>query len=218
MDARRNVRARLRGYARIRGADLGGIPFEVMGETVDFSRKGIGLIVDRDVFAPGMVLSLDLPGKLSSTAVVQWTSGASERSFRLGLRLINPAASFRFRVAACFLLAFALISQVSFSRPRASSRTFSRDRCTVSLADMKSAIRSTLGKYGYLSEDEKTFLSIQHERMAPEEYTRWLAGFYKDERKRNAAFAWYRDTVQATADTVRTTAAAQAERVAGGTQ
>jgi hypothetical protein len=219
MNARHNVRAKLREYARIRGIDGGGKPFDIQGETVDFSRKGLGLIVDRDLFVPGMVLSLDLPGKLSSSAVVQWTRGSvSERSIRVGLQLVNPAASFRFRMAACFLLAFALISQLSIARPRRFSRAPNGEHCTVGLADMKSVIQRTLGKYGFLSEDEKTFLTIQHERMSPEEYTRWLAGFFKDERKRNAAFAWYRYTFQERTDTGRSPAAMPSEALSSGTQ
>ncbi len=136
MNTRRNVRARLEKCVRIAGTDDRGNPFELGGQTVDFSRRGLGLIVDSDVLVPGMVLSLEMPGKLASRAVVQWTRRESgECAARAGLRLIDPKPSLAFRLAACFLLSFALLTQISFSRPRSFSRAAAGERCTVGLAD-----------------------------------------------------------------------------------
>ncbi len=219
MNARRNVRASLHECVRLNGTDRFGNPIELEGKSVDFSRKGIGLVLDQDLLAPGAVVSLNLPRKLHSRAVVQWSRrDAQDGKVRVGLQLINPEASVRFRFAACFLLAFALLSQVSLSRGRLFQRPATTSRCTMSLADMKSLIQNTVGKYGYLTDDEKTFLTIQHQRMAPADYSKWLDSFFNEERKRGAARAWYRDTFQAQDNAVMNAYAPQTEQVAGGAQ
>lgn len=221
MNSRRNVRASLHEYVRIRGTDRWGNPFDIQGESTDFSRKGLGLLVDRDIMSPGSVLTLDVPHKLRSNAVVQWARRDAREGFiRVGLRLVNPQASFRFRLAACFLLTMAIFSQVSMAKPRTFQRVPTAAHCTVGLAEMKTIIDSAFSKIGFLTEGERAFLKIQHERMPSEEYARWLGGFFRNEKKKAAAMAWYQNNYQAQDQAIRSAAEAVAgsESAMGGTQ
>ncbi len=221
MNSRRNVRANLQETVRIRGTDRWGNPFEIQGQSLDFSRKGLGLLVEKDVVAPGTMVSVDLPKKLRSSAVVQWTRREGDVGpVRLGVRLVDPQATMRFRLVACCLLALALLSQVSFARGRTVVRSDDNSRCTVSLNHMKNVIENKLGKISPVSESEKAFVHLQHQQSSCEKYTHDFekSGFFGDEKRRSAVEAWHWHTYHSQDEAVRAAAVQSAETTLGGTR
>ncbi len=220
MNGRRNVRANLRESVRLRGTDRWGNPFEIDGKSLDFSRKGLGLSIDKDIVAPGTVVSVDLPNKLKSSAVVQWIRrNGEEGQVRLGVLLTQPQTTLRFRLVAFGLLAIALLSQISFARNRNFTRSTGESRCTVSLNHLKSTIENNVGRFAVISENEKAFIHLQHQQMSCEQYTRDFekSGFFGDERKRSAAEQWHWMIYHAKDDAVRAGAIQNAEATLQGT-
>jgi hypothetical protein len=220
MQGRQNVRAGLSEIVRLRGTDRWGNPFEMDGRSLDFSRKGLGLVVQKDIVAQGTVVSVDLPNKLKSQAVVQWTRGENGNgSVRLGVRLINPKATWSFRLVATFLLGVALLSQVSFARERSYTRSASAPRCTVSMVQMKNMIQSTIGSAVQISDNEKAFVHLQHQQMSCEKYTKDFekSGFFGDDKKRSAVEHWHWQTYHAQDEAVRSNAIQSAEAALHGT-
>jgi hypothetical protein len=221
MDSRRNVRASLRVQVTLRGLDRAGLPFEVKGESVDFSRKGLGLLVDKNIVAADSMVCLSVPGRFQSGAIVQWTrpDPATGQS-RLGLRLINPKVSTPLRLAASLLLCFALLAQISPARSRRIVRAVPRSSCVMSLADMKSAIAETLSQYALVSDTDKAFVHILHQHMTCEQYTRAYeeSDFYPDPRTRTAIANWHWTVYHATDEAVRAEAVRRAEEVLNAPQ
>jgi hypothetical protein len=216
MESRRNVRANLRTRVLLRGADRSGAPFCIEGTAIDFSRRGLGLVLDSEVVSAGCVIDVEIAGKFRSGAVVQWAApGVSPGQTKVGARLINPQASVGLRLAACLLLALAVLSQFSLARGRANARA---GTCTVSLERMKSLLEGSLKAIVLLTESDKAFVHVQHQHMSCEEYTRLFekSDFYRDARKREALAVWHRDVYHSRDAAVRDDALQDLEPALGG--
>jgi len=197
-DRRSNVRTSLRTDARLTGTDERGNTFDIRCESTDFSRKGMGFILDRVIVARGASIALELPGCLKSKAKVQWVRfDPSLNRVRMGVRLDRPRASIRFRVAACILLFMAVLSQVSYPRARWSFLQPSPGKtCHVGAQQMKSVIDVALAQRGMITDAEKSFVRLQHEHLSCEEYTRLFerTNYYKSPGKREALTKWHWET------------------------
>jgi hypothetical protein len=216
MNARKNIRANLHVGVVLEGTDGFGMPFKIFGESVDFSRKGLGVTVDRDVVLPGSVLTVISPHRFRSEASVQWISRDSATGcIRLGLRLIEPTISIGFKFAASILLAMSLIAQFSFARQRSYYRTSAPKSCVVSLAQMKSTLEKALRHHILLTENEKAFIHIQHQTMGCEDYTKHFeeSQFYSDSAKRDAVARWHWKIYHSSDDAIRAEAIHRAEAV-----
>jgi len=189
---RRNVRASLNSTVVLQGTDRAGKSFQIQGESVDFSRKGLGLMISENVVAPGSIVAITVPKKLRTDAVVEWTRQDAETGkIRIGVRMLNPQVRAGLRIAASFLLCVALLGQVSFARSRGPQANKS---CTMGLAQMKNILESKPGPWTRTTENGKVFLHTQHQRMSCKEYTRQYekSNFYADKNKRDAVsrFHW----------------------------
>ena len=123
MELRRNVRVSLRARVTLRGTDAAGRAFAVQAQSVDFSRRGLGLLLNGDVVAPGSVVAVEKPRSFASDAVVRWCRPSREKGqTRVGLQLIRPNLTVAARIAAGILLMFAFVGQVSFARWRGHAR------------------------------------------------------------------------------------------------
>ena len=185
-DMRRNIRASLNAAVVVQGTDLFGKSFQIQGESVDFSRKGLGLLISENVVVPGSVVAISVPKKLRTDAVVEWTRHDAETGkIRIGVRMINPQVRTGLRIVASFLLCVALLGQISFARSRGPQ---SNKSCNMGLAQMKSILESKLGPLTRATESEKVFLHTQHQRMSCKEYTRQYekSNFYADKNNRDA--------------------------------
>jgi hypothetical protein len=194
MDSRRHIRAKLRALVSLRGTDRRGMPFEIQGRTVDFSRRGVGLVIDADVIAPGAFVFVDVPKRFNCRAVVQWTRLEPGGQVRIGLRLLHYQAGIGLRVAASALLCVALAGQIGMGRSRAANRgrQAGSSSCTVSLERMKGMVGSALIGVAYVSDSDKAFLHIQHERLGCEEYTRiFEKSDFFDPKIRAALAQWH---------------------------
>jgi hypothetical protein len=185
---------------------------------VDFSRRGVGLFLESEAVSAGSVIDVEIAGKFRSGAVVQWVApGRLPGQTRLGARLINPQASPGLRLAACLLLALAVLTQFSLARGRANARAGS---CTVSLERMKSVLEGSLKAMVLLTDSDKAFVHLQHQHMDCEEYTRLFekSDFYRDARKREALAVWHRDVYHSRDAAVRDAALQDLEPALGGAQ
>ncbi len=221
MDLRRNVRARLHMRVTVSGTDAQGRPFEIQGRSLDFSRKGLGLMLDGNGLSPGAVVSLRAPGHVESGAVVQWIHpGPSAGSTRAGLRLINPRASLPFRIAASILLCLALLGQVSLARSRSYARAAEARSCVMNLAQMKGILEQALSRYAVVSDTDKAFVHILHQHMTCEQYTQTYekSSFYPDPKTRAAIANWHWTVYHAQDKAVRATAIQSVEGSLNGAQ
>src|SRR6058998_2548998 len=108
MNARKNVRAKLQLQVVLTGTDLQGNRFEITGHSADFSRKGLGVILDKEVLSQGSRVTVSSEGKLRSDAAVQWIRRDPDTGlFHVGLRLLAPRESIGFKIATSLLLFFA---------------------------------------------------------------------------------------------------------------
>jgi hypothetical protein len=188
----RALRANLHVRVSLQGVDRRGTPFVIYGLSNNFSRKGLGIELERNVLHTGMAVTVDLPGRLHSAAVVRWCSCDRHTGrFRAGLRLLNPSTSVAFRGVAFVLLFVSMLCQVVHPKVRLVRSADSS--CVVSMAAMKSLVDRTLGGLGYATDSEKAFLHLQHQRRSCEEYSRLFerSDYYRDEKKRNAVAAWH---------------------------
>src|SRR5206468_5050680 len=97
MNLRTNVRAKLQLQVVLTGTDQKGNRFEITGHSADFSRKGLGVILDRDVLSQGSTVTVSSEGKLRSDAAVQWIRRDPVTGlFQVGLRLAAPRVSIGF--------------------------------------------------------------------------------------------------------------------------
>jgi hypothetical protein len=209
MNLRRNIRANLRKHLELQGKDRWGNSFEVQGESVDFSRRGLGLLLDRDIVAPGSVVRVRIPNKLQSNASVQWVQpDAATGKVRLGVRLIDPNVSIAFRLAASILLCLAVLGQMSFARSRMLTHATTRSSCTMSLSQMKDVLEKTLGKYAMVADSDKAFVHLQHQHMTCEEFTRLYekSDFYPNPKTRAAIANWHWNTYHSKASEIRSAA------------
>jgi len=214
MDLRRNVRASLHMKVALQGLDRWGRPFSTHGESVDFSRRGLGLVLDSDLVAPGSVISVCVPGKFRSNAAVQWVRpDPATGQIRVGLRLLDPKTSVAFRIAASVLLCLALLGQLSFARSHGFARAAPTRSCTMSLADMKAILEKTLSQYAFVSDTDKAFIHVQHQHMSCERYTQIYekSDFYANPKTRAAIANWHWMVYHAKDDAVRAGAIQSAE-------
>lgn len=220
MNLRNNVRANLHVRVTLQGTDRLGMPFQVSGESVDFSRKGLGIVLDQDIIAPGSIISVSSAGKFRSDAAVQWVAPDSETGqTRLGLRLLEPKANIIFKTAAAVLLSLAVLGQVSFARSRAFSRRATASQsCVVSLEQMKIRLDKALNNYMHLTGSEKAFIHVQHQHMGCDEYTRQfeISGFFRDAKKREAMASWHWKYYHSNDPGTRIEAVMQSETALGG--
>jgi len=216
--SRRNVRAALNTQVIIQGADRSGKSFQITGESVDFSRRGIGLVVPQDLVAPGTVVSLSMPDRFRANAVVQWVrKDESTGQVRLGARMLDTKVSVGLRIAASFLLCLALLGQISFARSRGAAGQ-ANSACTMSLARMKSVLESRLGQQVEVTDAEKTFVHLQHERISCAEYTKAYekSNFHADKTKRSAVARWHWNQYHADDATIRDAAIESAQSIQAG--
>jgi hypothetical protein len=193
MDSRRNVRAALCRPVSLQGTDRWGKPFKIQGISVDFSRRGLGLIIEQDILALGSTVEVGIPGHFVSNAVVQWSRSDGKGRVRVGLKMLHFKASLALRVAASLLICVALVSQLSYGRWRhIPRRQQAAASCTVSLERMKSVLEKTLGAIAAITQSDKAFLHLQHERLGCNEYARlYEQSDFFDARKRAALANWH---------------------------
>jgi hypothetical protein len=222
MELRRNVRANLRARITVRGMDPQGRPFVAEGQSIDFSRRGLGILLQGNVVMPGSIVAVERRGSFASEAVVRWCKPAEgPGETRVGLQLLHPRLTLIARVAAAVLLIFAFVGQVSFARWRGHSRPAnSPASCNVSLARMKEVLESRLHHGILVTEAEKTFLHIQHRESGCDEYTRLFenSDFYRDPKKRKAIADWHWNTYHAEDPSVREAAVRHLEPTVAGTE
>lgn len=222
LEGRSNVRANLRTGACLRGTDKWGKPFDIQCESTDYSRKGMGLILDRVTLARGAVVSIEFPKRLKASAVVQWVQfdSALNRE-RVGVRLVNPRTSLSFKIAACILISMAVLSEAAAAKPRWSFvQPSSAVRCNVGAQEMRKVIDIALAQPGMITEAEKAFVREQHERRSCEDYTRLFeeTNYYKSAGKREAMTKWHWETYHSHNEDGRGTAAQGAEASQSGGQ
>lgn len=197
-EKRRNVRAALTGEARISGTDSRGRAFFVGAQSVDYSRNGLGLIVNRNVVSPGTAVAVELPRRLSAQAIVQWVAAEGRgKKARIGIRLVNPRSSLRFRIFSCMLILLAGLSQAAaagktrwgFTQPSTTAR------CKVGAQQMMRVIDAVLAQQQMITEAEKEFVRVQHEHLSCSDYTRLFeqSNYYKSPGKRDAMIKWHRE-------------------------
>ncbi len=206
VDSRRNVRVNLHAHVILQGTDRFGKPFQVQGESVDFSRKGLGLLVPENLVGPGSVVTLSVPKKFRGDAVVQWTRHDAETGkVRVGCSMISPKATLFFRIVASLLLCVAFAGQVSFARSRHAQANSS---CTMGLARMKSILEGKFGEWTTTTNSEKTFIHIMHQQRSCDEYTRLYekSNFYGDQNKCAAVSRWHWNHYHAKDESTRTAA------------
>jgi hypothetical protein len=209
MNLRRNIRANLHAQLALQGMDRWGNSFEIQGESVDFSRRGLGLMLDRDIVAPGSVIKVSVPSKFQSNASVQWVRpDAATGKVRIGVRLIDPKVSVALRLAASILLCIAALGQLTYARSRMYAHNTSRSSCTMSLSQMKDVLEKTLGKYAMVSDSDKAFVHLQHQHMTCEEFTRLYeqSDFYSNPKTRAAIANWHWNTYHSKKSDTRSTA------------
>jgi len=195
LEKRSNVRAGITCEARIRGTDGRGQAFDIRCESVDYSRDGLGLLVDAAVVSTGAVVSVELPRRLSADAVVQWVGfDVSRKKARLGMRLIEPRTSFPFRVAGCTLILLAALSQAAAGKSRWGFLHPSPPaRCKVGTQQMKMVIDTALAQPEMITDEEKAFVRTQHEQLSCDDYTRLFeqTSYYRSPGKREAMMKWH---------------------------
>ena len=120
---RKHVRAKLHAPLLLKGTDREGRPFEITGQSNDFSRTGLGAILDQDVLVQGSVVTVTSDGRFQGVTVVQWIRrDAATGRFHVGLRLLEAKTSFDLKIAAGVLLFFAFLNQASFGQSRQFTR------------------------------------------------------------------------------------------------
>ncbi len=179
----------------MRGTDRRGNAFDVSCESVDYSQKGLGLVVDQDLFSPGALVSVELPRRLAADAVVQWVGFDScHNKARLGVRLVHARTSLQFKIAGCTLLLLAALSQVAAGKSRwGFFQPSSQARCRVGAQQMKTIIDSALAQPALITDAEKSFVRTQHEQLSCGDYTRLFeqTNYYKSPGKREAVMKWH---------------------------
>jgi hypothetical protein len=129
MNLRKNIRANLNVQVVMMGTSHEGLPYKVHGTSTDFSRKGCGVLLDRNYATPGSVVTLLYGNKFQSKAEVRWVRPDPESGgYRVGFRLIHPQLSAGFKIAASLLLCWTFLSQPSLSRASSISEGFPSGR------------------------------------------------------------------------------------------
>jgi hypothetical protein len=118
MEWRSNARARLRADVSLAGTDSGGSPFQISGESVDISRKGMGVVLEQAAVTPGAVVTVTGSMRFEATAVVQWSRPAAGGRQDIGLKFLRYRAGIGLRVAASILLCIAILGQAGYGRSR----------------------------------------------------------------------------------------------------
>jgi hypothetical protein len=217
---RRNVRATLSTQVIIRGTDRAGKNFQIEGESIDFSRRGLGLLVPRDVVAPGAVVSVTMPNKFRTSGVVRWTrQDESTGQIRLGVQMLETRANLAVRLGASLLLCLALIGEISFARSRGAALREANGHCSMSsLTQMKSSLQGKIGSWVNVTDSEKAFVHKQHQQITCSEYTKAYekSGSYSDKNKRAAVSRWHWNQYHSKDDAIRTAAIESAQSTSAG--
>ncbi len=196
-EKRRHIRTSLACEARLIGTDSRGRAFFVGGQSVDYSRNGLGLVVNRNVVSAGALVSVELPRRLNACAVVQWVAvDAARKKVRLGVRLVNPRSSLRFRILSCVLILWAALSQAAAGKTRwGFVQPSTPARCKVGAQQMMKVIDAVLTQPQMITEAEKEFVRVQHEHLSCNDYTRLFeqSNYFKSPGKREAMIKWHRD-------------------------
>ncbi|PYV07762.1 MAG: hypothetical protein DMG07_27660, partial [Acidobacteria bacterium] len=122
-DLRRNVRAKLNLPVVLTGTDRQGRSFKVTGQSTDFSRKGVGVVLEQDVLTQGLAVNVSSGVGFRGIATVQWIGRNRDTGrVQVGLRLVEAKAGAGLKLAASLLLFFAFLNQVSFGQARGFSR------------------------------------------------------------------------------------------------
>jgi hypothetical protein len=215
MEWRRNARVRLRTRMSLEGVDRWGKPFHVTGESVDFSRNGMGLMIEPGIVSPGCAITVKTSTGFEADAAVRWSRPGARVRQRIGVRFLRHKAGAGIRIAASILLCMAILGQAGYSRSRfgGRGRQAATASCNVSLERMKTALQNAFREFALLTESDKAFLHIQHERLGCGEYTRLYenSDFFPDARVRAALANWHWTVYHASDATVRSAAVRQIE-------
>lgn len=221
LNRRRNIRATIQRRVVVRGLDAKGNPIERSGLSVDFSRRGLGLVIEGAGLRADSHVSVSVPGRFHSRARVKWVVEASASGAnRVGVELLDPAISHGLRVAAGFLLVLALAANLSYSRTRVGWRSQVRAGCAVTVEQMKARIAEVLGPLALVGPSERAFVHVQHEHMGCDGYTMAYehTGFFGDARKSEAVAKWHWQTYHSQDEAVRETAVQGIESSLAGSQ
>jgi len=91
---RKNVRAKLHLPVVLTGTSREGRPFRIAGESSDFSRAGLGVILEQDVLTQGLLVTVSSGGRFRANATVQWIGrGRDTDRIHVGLRVVEAKAS-----------------------------------------------------------------------------------------------------------------------------
>jgi len=218
--SRKNVRATLNTRVIIQGTDRAGKNFQIEGQGIDFSRRGLGLLVPIDIVAPGAVVSVTMSNKFRISGVVRWTRpDESTGQVRLGVQMLETRANLAVRIGASLLLCLALVGQISFARSRGASLREANGHCTMSgLAQMKTSLQGKIGGWVDVTDGEKAFVHKQHRQISCSEYTKAYekSGFYTDKGKRAAVSRWHWNQYHSKDDAIRTGAIESAQSTSAG--
>jgi hypothetical protein len=194
-NSRRNLRANLHLPVRVVGTDRSGKPVDIEGESVNMSRGGLGIIVDEDLLERGSVVSLYLPKRLRSNAIVQWVRPEEGNGkVQMGVRLIHSRTNVAFRLVVGLLLMVILLAQMSSAKPRkAPSVRPASAGCAIGMKGMQDLFARNVAKRGGITEGDRAFVHFQHQQMSCEEYTKRFekSNFQPDGKRRSAVAKWH---------------------------
>ncbi len=189
MNSRKNIRASLSVQVVMTGTSVEGLPFKVSGTSVDFSRQGCGIILDRSFASPGSIVTLLHGDRFRSEAEVRWVKTDSETGrYRVGLRLIQPQAGVGLKLAASLLLFWTFFCQsVSARASSAADRSDQLRSATVQTIASPPAASFTLSG-GYTSHTSRRDNAAAEESH---ETTSWIESSMKQaaDSRSNAGYA-----------------------------
>src|SRR5207247_10669943 len=112
MNLRKNVRAKLHLQVVLAGTDREGKPFEIKGQSADFSRKGLGVILDQDVLSQGSLVAVSSESKFRSHAIVHCVRRDPDTGrVRVVLHVLEYRTSIGCKIAALVRLLCAVVLQ-----------------------------------------------------------------------------------------------------------
>ena len=194
-NSRRNLRANLHLPVRVVGTDRLGRPVDIQGESLNLSRRGLGILLNQDLLARGSVISVYLPKKIRSNAIVQWVKPEEPSGkVQVGVRLIHSRTNVAFRLVIGLLVMVSLLAQMSAAKPRkASSVRPASAGCAIGMKRMQGMFARNLAKLGGVTEGDRAFVHIQHQQMSCEEYTKRYekSNFQPDGKRRSAVAKWH---------------------------
>lgn len=194
-NARRNLRANMHLPVRVVGTDRYGRPIDVRGESLNLSRRGLGIIINQDLLARGSVISVYLPKRIRSNAIVQWVRPEETTGrVQVGVRFIQSRTNVAFRLVVGLLLMVSLLAQMSSAKPRKAPNVRPASAgCAIGMKRMQGMFARNLGKLGGVTEGDRAFVHFQHQQMSCEEYTKRFekSNFQPDGKRRGAVAKWH---------------------------